>query len=98
MQLTKCAVVALLAAPIFGSSGNPESGLTVHEWGTFTTIADGHGGAEPWSPLGGASDLPCFVARLHGVQYKNGAFNPGPDGQTVTVRMETPELYFYAPR
>src|SRR5579863_8420404 len=98
MQLTKCAVAALLAAPIFGSGGNPESGLTVHEWGTFTTIADGSGGAQPWSPLGGASDLPCFVVHLHGLQYKSLAPPNVPTTQTVAVRMETPVLYFYSPR
>jgi hypothetical protein len=70
MQFLKCAVAVLLAAPIFGSGGNPETGVTVHEWGTFTTIADGAGGSEPWSPLGGASDLPCFVMHLNKLQYK----------------------------
>lgn len=99
MQFTKCAVAVLLAAPIFGSGGNPEGALTVHEWGTFTTIADGAGGSEPWSPLGGTSDLPCFVHRLNGVQYKTMPQVPNtPATQTVTVRMETPVLYFYSPR
>jgi hypothetical protein len=98
MQFTKCAVAVLLAAPIFGFSGNPEGALTVHEWGTFTTIADGNGGSAPWSPLGGTSDLPCFVAHLHGVQYKSIAAPATPTTQTVTVRMETPVLYFYSPR
>jgi hypothetical protein len=99
MQLTKCAVAVLLAAPIFGSGGNPEAGLTVHEWGTFTTVADGNGGAEPWSPLGGASDLPCFVMHLHGLQYKSVQQIPNPvTDEKITVRMETPVLYFYAPR
>jgi len=99
MQFTKCAVAVLLAAPIFGSGGNPEGALTVHEWGTFTTIADGNGGAEAWSPLGGTSDLPCFVARLNGLQYKTMPQAPNtPATQTVTVRMETPVLYFYSPR
>ncbi len=99
MQFTKCAVAVLLAAPIFGSGGNPEGALTVHEWGTFTTIADGNGGSQAWSPLGGTSDLPCFVARLNGLQYKSMPRAPNtPATQTVTVRMETPVLYFYAPR
>ena len=99
MQFTKCTVAVLLAAPIFGSGGNPDSALTVHEWGTFTTIADGNGGSQPWSPLGGTSDLPCFVERLNGVQYKTMPQAPDtPATQTVTVRMETPVLYFYSPR
>jgi hypothetical protein len=99
MQLLKCAFAVLLAAPIFGSGGNPDSGVTVHEWGTFTTIADGAGGSEPWSPLGGASDLPCFVMHLNSLQYKMMPSGPtAPVTQMVTVRMETPVLYFYSPR
>jgi hypothetical protein len=99
MQFTKCAVAVLLAAPIFGSGGNPESGVTVHEWGTFTTIADGAGGSEQWSPLGGTSDLPCFVERLNGLAYKIMPQAPDtPPTQMVTVRMETPVLYFYSLR
>ncbi|HEX3748213.1 MAG TPA: hypothetical protein VHW09_29995 [Bryobacteraceae bacterium] len=99
MQFTRCAFAVLLAAPVFGSGGNPESVLTVHEWGTFTTISDGHGGAEPWSPLGVTSDLPCFVERLNGLQYKSMPQLPGtPSDQSITVRMETPVLYFYSPR
>ena len=99
MQFTKCAVAILLAAPIFGSGGNPDSGVTVHEWGTFTTIADGAGGAEPWSPLNSTSDLPCFVERLNGLAYKLMPQAPNTKStQTVTVRMETPVLYFYSPR
>jgi hypothetical protein len=94
MRFTNCAFAILLVAPIFGSGGNPEGAITVHEWGTFTTVADGAGGSEPWSPLGGTSDLPCFVAHLNNRQYK--VMPPAP-GQTVTVRMETPVLYFYAP-
>ena len=35
--------------------------LTVHEWGTFTTVAGTDGRAIDWLPLGGPSDLPCFV-------------------------------------
>jgi len=99
MQVLKCAFAVLLAAPIFGSGGNPEGGVTVHEWGTFTTIADGAGASEPWSPLGGASDLPCFVMHLNKLEYKMMPSGPAaPATQMVTVRMETPVLYFYSPR
>src|ERR1035441_7531335 len=99
MQFLKCAIAVLLAAPIFGSAGNPERGLTVHEWGTFTTVADEAGGSQAWSPLGAPSGLPCFVTHLHGLQFKSLVPQPADPGpQTVTVRMETPVLYFYAPR
>jgi hypothetical protein len=62
--------------------------VIVHEWGTFTSIADEQGQPLEWLPLG-RSDLPCFVERFK--------FRPK---ETVwgTVRMETPVLYFYAPQ
>jgi hypothetical protein len=63
--------------------------LTVHEWGTFTAVADANGRALSWSPLQHSADLPCFVHRLSatGIKLSMG-----------TVRMETPVLYFYATR
>ena len=100
MQFLKCAIAILLAAPIFGSGGLPEVPkiVTVHEWGTFTTVASETGGSEPWSPLGAPSDLPCFVMHLNGLQYKVITPRPaGPVTRPVTVRMETPVLYFYSP-
>jgi len=60
--------------------------LTVHEWGTFTSIAGEDGQAVKWLPQGGPSDLPCFVVQ--------GGFKGSLSG---TVRMETPVLYFYSP-
>jgi hypothetical protein len=77
--------------------GSPE-GLTVHEWGTFTSVAGPDGSAIEWLPAGGPTDLPCFV-------FLAGA---GPKGLPVTeqggranrakIRMETPVLYFYSSR
>jgi hypothetical protein len=61
--------------------------LTVHEWGTFTTIAGRDGQAEHWAPLYGSDDLPCFVERF--------SFD-GKGSLGGLVRMETPVLYFYA--
>jgi hypothetical protein len=71
---------------------NQPADLTVHEWGTFTSVAGEDGRAVEWRALAGATDLPCFVDR------------PGSQGWinklsfTAMVRMETPVLYFYAPR
>ena len=53
---------ALLMAASIGSL-HPED-LTVHEWGTFTSIAGDDGMAIDWEPLDGPSDLPCFVHRF----------------------------------
>ena len=86
-----------LAAALFATLSVPEvpaphsvdpQGLVVHEWGTFTSVAGRDGNAEPWLPLSGDDDLPCFVDRI------SFGIKPNLFG---TVRMETPVLYFYAP-
>jgi len=63
------------------------SGLTAHEWGTFTSMAGNNGQAVEWSPLIGSTDLPAFVEH-----FRDPGFKLGLRG---TVRMETPVLYFY---
>jgi hypothetical protein len=71
------------ASPVYG-------GLTVHEWGTFTSIAGCDGQAVEWSPLTGSTDLPGFVEHFRTPEFKLGLRG--------TVRMETPVLYFYDSR
>ena len=66
------------------------AGLTVHEWGTFTSIAGRDGQAVEWSALNGSTDLPGFVEHYRGDGFKLGLRG--------TVRMETPVLYFYDSR
>src|SRR5438309_1054992 len=44
----------------------PSSGLTAHEWGTFTSIAGNDGQAAEWLPLSGSTDLPGFVKDFRG--------------------------------
>ncbi len=89
--------------PIFASAVDMDSnGLVVHEWGTFTTVAGEDGQAVQWLPLGGPTDLPCFVHYFQNRRIKLGT-SWGPDltydtartGMKGTVRMETPVLYFY---
>lgn len=78
--------VALLMAASIGSLHPAE--LTMHEWGTFTSIAGDDGMAIDWEPLDGPSDLPCFVHRFeHGSKAR----------LSGTVRMETPVIYLYGP-
>jgi len=103
MQLSKCVFALLLAAPVFSSDGTPgaQPGLRVHEWGTFTSVAGEDGGPQPWTPLAGSSDLPCFVKHLGAKCIKCAPASTPQRPSTVptsTVRMETPVLYFYAPR
>lgn len=84
-------VLALPAVPL-RSGGD----LRVHEWGTFTSMAGPDGESIPWSPLGGPSDLPCFVRLLNPTNLKVGPAGLG--GVKALVRMETPVLYFYSSR
>jgi hypothetical protein len=103
----RLAVAALLAVSIGLSAQSQESDLAVHEWGTFTTIAGQDGQAMQWLPLGGPTDLPCFVEYYRNRLYK---VMPPPElgavldyekaraGLKGTVRMETPVLYFYSQR
>ena len=110
-----CSTTRMLAVTP-SSSGQD---VTVHEWGTFTTVAGEDGRAVDWLPLGGPTDLPCFVERY---QNPTPVVNPADDpygkanlfynsenqapldyetartGLSGKVRMETPVLYFYAPR
>jgi hypothetical protein len=67
-----------------------ENDLTVHEWGTFTSIAGPDGRSMDWLPLTGSTDLPSFVEHFREVAFKGGLRG--------TTRMETPVLYFYSPR
>jgi len=83
------AAVAAALLSVSPLAQTPPSPLTVHEWGTFTSIAGPDGQAVQWLPQGGPTDLPCFVERSPWI-YKGELRG--------TVRMETPVLYFYAPR
>jgi hypothetical protein len=79
------AAALLIAANVHLSEPD---GLTVHEWGTFTSVAGQDGSAIEWDTLGCKSDLPGFV---HDYGYRG--FKWTLQG---TVRMETPVMYFYS--
>ena len=90
MSLTKASLAILLIAPIFAGA-ETQPGLrdfTVHEWGTFTSVAGADGSAIDWNALGCKSDLPNFVNDFgyRGFKWR----------LQGTVRMETPVLYFYS--
>jgi hypothetical protein len=86
------AVLAVSAALLmaFDTNSVQPGGLTVHEWGTFTSVAGEDGSALEWDTLGCKNDLPGFV---HDYGYRN--FKASLQG---TVRMETPVMYFYSSR
>lgn len=68
----------------------PPSDLTIHEWGTFTSVAGEDGSAVVWDALGGKDDLPTFVS--------SSGYRCAKRSIADTVRMETPVLYFYSSR
>ena len=81
-------------------SGDTSARLTVHEWGTFTSIAGRDGKPVEWRPLAGPSDLPSFVYDLGGEKEGRGLRHGHQcfKCDEATIRMETPVLYFYTPR
>jgi hypothetical protein len=90
-MFSKSAFAVFLLFPAFATdNAAPDPGLTVHEWGTFSSVAGENGAPVSWASLAAPSDLPCFVYRLGARCVKCNA--------TSTVRMETPVLYFYASR
>jgi hypothetical protein len=85
-------VIATTTAALTAAEVRPvqPSDLTIHEWGTFTSVAGEDGSAVAWDALGGKDDLPSFVASFGYRCFKRSI--------TDTVRMETPVMYFYSPR
>ncbi len=86
------AVLTMLAAssPEFGRAGEARTetppALTVHEWGTFTSVSDSTGARLQF--YANDRDLPDFIyesSRLKGEK-------------PIFVSMETPVLYFYSER
>ena len=84
-SIVKSILAFVLALPLFGTGSlQPVSPVTVHEWGTFTSVAGANGDSVTWAPLRAAGDLPCFVHSIGPAKYWPGL-----------VRMETPVDYFY---
>ncbi len=85
----KSILTLFLAAPIFGAGlvQSVDPPVTVHEWGTFTSVAAPDGKSVAWVPLQGTPDLPCFVHRMGTGNIKYVTMG--------LVRMETPVDYFY---
>jgi hypothetical protein len=91
-RVIQAAMFAATAAALAGASTAQTPSpvpLTVHEWGTFTSIAGADGQAVRWQTQTAPDDLPCFVEHAPW-QYKG--------LMAGTVRMETPVLYFYSPK
>jgi hypothetical protein len=81
-----CAALSSTAFCLYGAASRlAEDAPTVHEWGTFTSVAGPDGDPVNWNALGCGSDLPHFV-NVVGFKF----------AQPHTLRMETPVLYFYS--
>ena len=87
--LTMLTALILIAAENHSTPLLPND-LTVHEWGTFTSVAGEDGMAVDWDSLACPNDLPGFVNDFgyRGFKWK----------LRGTVRMETPVMYFYPAR
>src|SRR5579863_8540488 len=83
-------VLAIFTVAFLMAKDSQPSDLTIHEWGTFTSVAGENGASVDWDTLGCKNDLPEFVN-----DYGYRGFKWGLRG---TVRMETPVMYFYTPR
>ena len=53
VAIAVCGAVRTVATRPLGAYGTDPAGLTVHEWGTFTSIAGRDGQAMEWQPLTG---------------------------------------------
>src|SRR3982751_6728671 len=87
-------VLAAGFTSVLSSALSAES-LVVHEWGTFTTLSGSDGKLLPGLEREEHS-LPGFV-------HSHAGFAPANKGWSrpvshVTVKMETPVIYFYSPR
>jgi hypothetical protein len=108
--VTVLALAAFLGITIAASTDDrsTSTGLTIHEWGTFTSVAGVDGKAAQWLPLSGPRDLPCFVTSFQnrlfkdiGPIYAEVQRNPVDYAKARSqllgpIRMETPVVYFYS--
>jgi hypothetical protein len=83
-------VVAAGAIAASLATSSAPSDVTVHEWGTFTSVAGADGSGVAWVPLKASKDLPPFIEHFRDTNFKCSL--------SGSVRMETPVLYFYSPR
>jgi hypothetical protein len=87
--LAICAALSGAALYLVAANIHPiDTGLIVHEWGTFTSVAAENGTPADWNTLGCKDDLPRFVNN-RGLRNSKALISG-------TVRMETPVLYFYS--
>jgi hypothetical protein len=95
-DMKKWMILVMLALPSVGLWTPTSTGLVVHEWGTFTSVAGKDGAAVDWRPLLAPDDLPSFVYGSSGARGRQRELLYAKYSLRSLVRMETPVLYFYA--
>ncbi len=101
--VTLTALAALGMAGVAAAESSPNNRLSVHEWGTFTVLQDEKGRA-----IGGVNTddepVPSFVHTLDATLIHDATRAPDQLSKgwprcdpSITVRLETPVLYFHAP-
>lgn len=105
MRYVHLSLLAILASSTVAKAQAPE--FTVHEWGTFTSLY-GSDGQQLSSVYREEEKLPDFVYKLDGIgnnksvrisgleNTEGGVYHVKTKLQNVTVKMETPVLYFYS--
>jgi hypothetical protein len=94
-----------LAAPVWSETKEtlppPPGGFTLHEWGTFTSVSGSDGVLLPGVERSEEA-LPSFTYAHEAMHHNNSIAVPFSKGiawqrplANVTVRMETPVIYFY---
>jgi len=91
--LTAFALVSFSLLAVADAADPATADYTVHEWGTFTSVQGADGVQMPWNPPV-AADLPGFVY----TRSKIPGLAPGKTGTFALQRLETPVLYFHAPK
>jgi hypothetical protein len=95
-----------VASAAIASAATPDSGYTLHEWGTFTCVQGSDGVQMDWNPRI-APELPWFVYERSHVAASaaatgaakarvKGVVVAGKTGTAQRQRMETPVMYFYS--
>src|SRR5262245_11857627 len=96
VALVGAASLAAARPPVQKSAG----GLVVHEWGTFTSVSGSDGQLLPGLQREEEA-LPIFVHSHEGMASEEQFAYAGKGYQrplhNVTVKLETPVLYFYSP-
>jgi hypothetical protein len=101
MRYTHLSLLAFLSLSITATAQSPD--YTVHEWGTFTSLY-GSNGTQLSDVFREEEKLPAFVYKLSGIGEEGGQriITEGGEYYTqtqltnVTVKMETPVIYFYS--